>query len=85
MRQLRAAPCPPAAPSAHRRRRRCACLRLPFAGAMQPFFSVTLFTGQQLILEAIQRWLQRPCADDAAARQRRLGLKVSGCGRAWPC
>lgn len=52
---------------------------------MQPFFSVTLFTGQQLILEAIQRWLQRPCADDAAARQRRLGLKVSGCGRAWPC
>lgn len=43
---------------------------------MQPFFSVTLFTGQQLILEAIQRWLQRPCADEAAVRQRRLGLKV---------
>lgn len=42
---------------------------------MQPFFSVTLFTGQQLILEAIQRWLQRPCADEAAVRQRRLGLK----------
>lgn len=42
---------------------------------MHPFFSVTLFTGQQLVLEALQRWLQRPCADEAAARQRRLGLK----------
>ncbi|KAI7845024.1 hypothetical protein COHA_001390 [Chlorella ohadii] len=42
---------------------------------MQPFFSVTLFTGQQLIIEAIQRWLQRPCADETAVQQRRLGLK----------
>lgn len=42
---------------------------------MHPIFSVTLFTGQQLVLEAIQRWLQRPCADAEAHRQRRLGLK----------
>lgn len=42
---------------------------------MHPFFSVTLFTGQQLVLEAVQRWLTRPCADEAALRQRRLGLK----------
>lgn len=42
---------------------------------MHPFFSVTLFTGQQLVLEAVQRWLTRPCADEAAVRQRRLGLK----------
>ena len=47
---------------------------------MQPFFSVTLFTGQQLILEAIQRWLQRPCTDEIAVQQRRLGLKVLACG-----
>lgn len=42
---------------------------------MHPIFSVTLFTGQQLVLEAIQRWLQRPCADAESQRQRRLGLK----------
>lgn len=43
--------------------------------AMHPFFSVSLFTGQQLVLEAIQRWLQRPCLDADSQRQRRLGLK----------
>lgn len=42
---------------------------------MHPFFSVTLFTGQQLVLEAIQRWLTRPCTDPESQRQRRLGLK----------
>lgn len=42
---------------------------------MHPIFSVTLFTGQQLVLEALQRWLTRPCVDADAQRQRRLGLK----------
>ncbi|PSC72690.1 E3 ubiquitin-ligase XBAT31 [Micractinium conductrix] len=42
---------------------------------MHPFFSVTLFTGQQLVLEALQRWLQRPCPDAAAVQRRHRGLK----------
>lgn len=42
---------------------------------MHPFFSVTLFTGQQLVLEALQRWLQRPCPDAASQARRRMGLK----------
>ena len=69
IRRLPPSPCSPPSPLCCRRP---ACTQ----AAMQPFFSVTLFTGQQLILEAIQRWLQRPCADEAAVRQRRLGLKV---------
>ncbi len=42
---------------------------------MHPIFSVTLFTGQQLVLEALQRWLTRPCLDENAQRTRRHGLK----------
>jgi hypothetical protein len=42
---------------------------------MHPIFSISLFTGQQLILEAIQRWLARPCTDAESQRQRRMGLK----------
>ncbi|KAL4443729.1 hypothetical protein ABPG75_011466 [Micractinium tetrahymenae] len=42
---------------------------------MHPFFSVTLFTGQQLVLEALQRWLARPCPDAVSQARRRLGLK----------
>ncbi|KAL4447184.1 hypothetical protein ABPG77_007217 [Micractinium sp. CCAP 211/92] len=42
---------------------------------MHPFFSVTLFTGQQLVLEALQRWLARPCPDAVSQARRRLGVK----------
>lgn len=42
---------------------------------MHPFFSVTIFTGQQLVLEALQRWLTRPCTDAADVQRQRRGLK----------
>jgi hypothetical protein len=42
---------------------------------MHPFFSVTIFTGQQLVLEALQRWLTRPCTDAVDVQRQRRGLK----------
>ncbi|KFM25459.1 hypothetical protein F751_0486 [Auxenochlorella protothecoides] len=37
---------------------------------MHPFFSVTLYTGQQLVLEGLQRWVTRPCKELENRRQR---------------
>lgn len=42
---------------------------------MHPMFQVTLYTGQQLVLEAMQRWLRRPCTEVEQHRQRRTKLK----------
>lgn len=42
---------------------------------MHTFFNITLFTGQQLVLEGLQQWLARPCPDAAAQHRRRLGIK----------
>lgn len=36
---------------------------------MHPWISVSLYTGQQLVLEGIGRWLQRPCADEPPRRR----------------
>lgn len=42
---------------------------------MNRLFQVTVYTGQQLVLEALQRWLQRPCAEPEGQRQRRASVK----------
>eukprot|EP00887_Chlorella_sp_A99_P002008 scaffold18.g2008.t1 len=42
---------------------------------MHPVFQVSLYTGQQLVLEAMQRWLRRPCAEPDQHRARRAKLK----------
>lgn len=42
---------------------------------MNHLFQVTVYTGQQLVLEALQRWLQRPCAEPESQRQRRTSIK----------
>lgn len=43
---------------------------------MNHLFQVTIYTGQQLILEALQRWLRRPCdTEPDAQRQRRTSIK----------
>lgn len=42
---------------------------------MNRLFQVTVYTGQQLVLEALQRWLQRPCAEPDGQRQRRASVK----------
>jgi hypothetical protein len=42
---------------------------------MNHLFQVTVYTGQQLVLEGLQRWLHRPCVEPEAQRQRRSGIK----------
>lgn len=42
---------------------------------MHPLFTVSLYTGQQLVLEAMQRWLRRPCAEPDAHLARRHRLR----------
>jgi hypothetical protein len=42
---------------------------------MNHLFQVTMYTGQQLVLEALQRWLQRPCEEPEQQRARRTGIK----------
>jgi Zinc finger, C3HC4 type (RING finger) len=42
---------------------------------MNRLFQVTVYTGQQLVLEALQRWLQRPCTEPDVQRQRRASIK----------
>jgi len=42
---------------------------------MNHLFQVTVYTGQQLVLEGLQRWLARPCAEPEAQRQRRTSIK----------
>lgn len=42
---------------------------------LRPFFQISLYTGQQLVLEAMQRWLRRPCIELEAHRARRARLK----------
>ena len=42
---------------------------------MNRLFQVTVYTGQQLVLEALQRWLQRPCSEPDVQRQRRASIK----------
>ena len=42
---------------------------------MNRLFQVTVYTGQQLVLEALQRWLQRPCIEPDVQRQRRASIK----------
>lgn len=41
---------------------------------MNHLFQITVYTSQQLVLEALQRWLQRPCESDQQ-RARRKGIK----------
>mgnify|MGYP001024810093 CR=1 FL=1 len=42
---------------------------------MHALFQLSLYTGQQLVLEGLHRWLQRPCQDDQQQRARRTSLK----------
>ena len=42
---------------------------------MNHLFQVTVYTGQQLVLEALQRWLARPCVEPEGQRQRRAGIR----------
>lgn len=45
---------------------------------MSALFHLTLYAGQQLVLDTLHRYIQRPCrdADPATAqRQRRAGLR----------
>lgn len=42
---------------------------------MNHLFQVTVYTGQQLIFEALQGWLQRPCVEADAQRQRRTSIR----------
>lgn len=42
---------------------------------MHPIFSVTLYTGQQLMLAGLQRWLYRPCTELDQQRRQRAGLR----------
>jgi hypothetical protein len=38
-------------------------------------FQISLYTGQQLVLEMLQRFLQRPCADVEQQQRRRTTLR----------
>ena len=42
---------------------------------MNRLFQVTVYTGQQLVLEALQRWLHRPCVEPEGQRQRRASIR----------
>lgn len=42
---------------------------------MNHLLQVTVYTGQQLVFEALQRWLQRPCVEAEAQRQRRTSIR----------
>lgn len=42
---------------------------------MHALFQLSLYTGQQLVLEGLHRWLQRPCQDEQQHRARRTSLK----------
>ncbi len=42
---------------------------------MHALFQLSLYTGQQLVLEGLHRWLQRPCQDEQQQRARRTSLK----------